>query len=356
MKKAVKQTLSFAAIGIILFVIWALYQEFLKQKEKGEAKSVNDYLDNIDVNNIKDSAVKGAVVGAITGIGILGIQALARYIASLCEEEEPFYTEKHFRERLALLKSDSKETTENHVHFELISNLCYDLFSNELVEKPILHGSRGKKVALAGADFDLALIFIGNKTIEDYFYLTFEVLKQKLTRIGYKVRSQRYTTGISIENIDGSIFKMDILPSVIKSDYSLTNNIWIWDSINSKRQQSNIHQYNRQFVGNPQARNVAFLCRAFKDNTGIELSSTIINKLAPQVLRNGNNHSIHKGFIKVIESYANKMNNYTYCDPCNSNNNLLSKYNNIQRWKTQNKLRAILSETENNPHMWARYI
>lgn len=356
MKKVAKYALSGAAIGAILLVVWALIEEYSKQKKQGGANSLNDYLDNLDTNNLKDSAIKGAVGGAIAGLGVLGIQALVAYIVGQTNEEEPFYTEKHFRERLALLKAESKEATESNIHFEIISSLCYDLFSAELVEKPTLHGSRGKKVALAGADYDLALTFNGNRTINEYYHLTFDSLKQKLKPLGYNLREQRFTTGVKIECEDGSVFSLDILPSVIKSDYYLTKNVWIWDSVENRRQQSNIHQHNKQFVGNSHAKDATILCKRFKETTGIELSSPIINKLAPQVLRKKNSHSVHKNFIKVVGAYANKMDNQAYCDPCNSNNNLLNKYSLKQQQHTQSKLRNILSETEMNPRKWAEYI
>ena len=359
MGKAIKLTLTGAFIGLLLFVLIYGLIQLKKQKEEGKAKTLKDYLEGLNPEEVKNEAIKGAFLGGGVVLGILGMKALLLLFKKKDEDEnpKPFHYDKFLRNKLKEIKLAFPESSEDELHFNVIRNLCATEFENEIITPPKLHGSRAKKVSHpTSSDFDLALIFNENYVIEELFWTTFERLKPILMKMGYSVRDQRFTTGVIIEREDKTTFSIDILAAKATPNYTITGDLWIWNSVDKTRQKTNIEGHNRQFISNPEARDTTLLIKQIKNKTGVKLLSPIINKIVPNAIRLKGGFSKFQNLKLAIGSLAQKFDNIYIRDPFNSNNNYLDKYTFREKQQTQNFLYGMLSDLNESPENLGKYL
>ncbi|WP_305952591.1 hypothetical protein [Emticicia oligotrophica] len=359
MKRAIKYTAVGIVSGVILFLIIYGISQISAQKKEGKAKTLKDYLDNLNIDELKKEAIKGAFVGGGVALGIFGIKALFEYLRKNETEKTstPFYGEKFVRNKLKEIKQSFPEFSEEELHFNLINNLCATEFENELAIPPKLHGSRAKKVSHpTSSDYDIALVFNKGKSIEERYENTFNRLKPVLEKIGYTVRDQRFSTGIIVQKDDGSTFSIDILPAKVTSNFHSNGDLIIWNSVEKTRQKTNIIGHNRQFVGNFEARDTTLLIKEIKNKTGMKLFSPIINKIVPDIIRRKGGYSKFGNLKLAIGSLARKFDNMAIQDPFNSNNNYLEKYSMKEKNQTQNLLYDILDDLNEKPKNLEKYL
>lgn len=359
MKKVLKYTIGGCCIGVCIFLIIYFIKIYLDQKKEEKPQTLNDYLKNIDLDELKIEVLKGAFIGGLSALGILGIEALLEIliIKEEAESQERFFHDKFLKNLLKEIKKTSPELSEEELHFNLIMNLCASEFKNELIGAPKLHGSRAKKVShLTASDYDLALIFNSNSTVEETYWTVFERLKPKLKKMGYKVRDQKFTTGVIIEKEDTTIFNIDILPARVASNHNTTSDLWIWNSVDKTRQKTNIEGHNRQFVNNPEARDVAVLIKQIKNKTGIKLLSPIINKIVPKVIQQKGSSSKFNNLKLSLNSIAYNFRNRSIKDPFNSNNNYFDKYTPREKRQTKEKLYEVVNALNENPRNLVKYL
>lgn len=359
MKKIPKYLIVGSFIGALIYLIIYLIKMYTDQEKEDKPQTLNDYLNRLKLDELKIEMLKGAFLGSLSALGILGVEALLEIltIREESETQEQFFHDKFLKNLLKEIKNKSPELSEEELHFNLIMNLCASEFKNELIGAPKLHGSRAKKVShLTASDYDLALTFNSNGTVEETYWTVFERLKPKLKKMGYRVREQKFTTGVIVEKENRTTFNIDILPARVASNHHLTGDLWIWNSIEKTRQKTNIEGHNRQFVNNPEARDVAVLLKQIKNKMGINLPSPIINKIVPNVIKQKGSSSTFNNLKLSLDSIALNLQKKQIKDPFNSNNNFLNKFNGKEKKQTIAVLNKISTEMMNNPINVKRYL
>ena len=358
MSKILTNTLKGAGVGLFLIAIIYLIVEYFRQQKEGGANNIQEFVDDINKEELKNVAIAGVLIGGGT---VLAVSSIGMLIEFLRKDDESYdtpshiYPDKYLRDLLKEMKNSNSEFTEDNFHVEVIASLCAKEFEMELYEAPKLHGSRAKKISTLDSDYDLALIFKEDILIEGMYESTFSRLKPKLKKMGYRVREQKHTTGVMIEKQDGSTFSIDILPTRISSNYHFSKDLWILNSINNTKKKINIDGHNRQFVGSYEARDVAKLIRQLKNGTGMRLFSPIINKVAIDEIKRNGTQSKFRNLKLVSSAIISELNKKTILDPFNTNSNYLEKYEESERINDRNILTTFLEEINENEQNLIKY-
>lgn len=304
--------------------------------------------------------LKNAFIGGTIGAGV----GYLAYQAKLSEEaKQPFNSDEYLKKVLSEenLKSDPLLLKKYLSYKADIKEWLNRKFESKLICKAEDAGSFFKRTAIASnSDLDIVLPFRNGSyyTLEEMYYDVYDCLQ---IRFGNKatVSKQSKAIGLTFEH-NGLPIHFDIVPGREFGDYKTTKELnlyvrpdWVWQKGSSFK--TNIGVQKNITVNKPEARRVIKLLKTYKVRNGIELPSVIIDQCVVDALsesRFGIHFSDTENLLNSINFIARKVQQSNYLDTTNSNNNLNSKLNSIQRNYLAEQLHNDIERIEENP----RYI
>lgn len=283
--------------------------------------------------------LKNAFIGGAIGAGV----GYLAYQAKISEEaKHPFNSDEYLKKVLSEenLKSDPFLLRKYLSYKSDIKEWLNGKFESKLAWKAEDAGSFFKRTAIASnCDLDIVLPFKNNSyyTLEEMYYDVYETLK---TRFGGRaiVSKQTKAIGLTFEH-KGLPIHFDIVPGREVGDYRITRDLnlyvrpdWAWQKGSSFK--TNISLQKNITVNKPEARRVIKLLKTYKVRNGIQLPSVIIDQCVVESLSE-NQFGVHfsdtENLLNSMNFIARKMQQKNYLDTANSNNNLNSKLDSMQR-------------------------
>lgn len=303
-----------------------------------------------------NNALIGGAIGA--GVGYL------IYDDKISEEaEHPFNCDEYLKKLLSEENLKSKPLLlKKYLSYKAEIKEWMNLeFKSNLISKAEDAGSFFKRTAIvSNTDLDIVLAFRKNSffTLEQMYYHVYDSLQ---TKFGDKamVSKQTKAIGLTFEN-NGLPIHFDIVPGREIGNYKVAKELnlyvrpdWGWQKGSSFK--TNIVVQNKITLHNPEARKVIKLLKIYKERNGIELPSVIIEQCVVAALSEGQfgvDFSYTENLLNSMKYTARKIQQNTYLDITNSNNNLNSKLNYTERNNLAHQILMDIESIKKNP----RYI
>lgn len=311
--------------------------------------------ESYDAERTLRKAVVGGAVGA--GIGTLF------YKAKLSEEaKRPFNPDKYLQKVLSKenLKSDPTLLKKYLYYRRQIKEWLNRRFEADLVYKAEDVGSFFKRTAIAAnCDVDMVLPFKSNSyhTLEQMYDDVYDALKIRFGDNAIVTR-QTKAIGLTFEHNKQNLH-FDIVPGREVRDYKTTTELhlyvrpnWFWQKGSSFKTNIRIQKYITAYK--PTVRRIIKLLKTYKARNGVELPSLIIEQCVVEELsdRSDIDSSDIQNLLNCMTLIAKRLQQQTYLDFANSNNNLNTKLSKIQRDCLAQRLYDHIENIEKNP----RYI
>ncbi len=304
--------------------------------------------------------LKYAFIGSAIGAGVGHLA----YQAKLSEEaKHPFNSDEYLRKVLSEenLKSDPLLLKKYLSYKADIKDWLNKEFESKLVCKVEDAGSFFKRTAIASnCDLDMVLPFRNSSyySLEEMYFDVYNSLKTQFEDKAI-VTKQTKAIGLTFEH-NGLPIHFDIVPGREVGNYKTDKDLnlyvrpdWVWQKGSSFK--TNIGVQKKMTVNKPEARRVIKLLKTYKVRNAIELPSVIIDQCVVDTLsdsRFGVHFSDTENLLNSMNFIAKKIQQCRYVDASNSNNNLNSKLNNIQKIDLSELLYNDIEKIEANP----RYI
>lgn len=349
MRRKERYMVNSALIGAGLTALGDIFIQWMEHSDRGE-KFIWDSYDGM--RTLKNS-LKGGLVGA--GAGYL------YYEYSIYEESKlPFNSDEYLKVVLTeeSLKNNP-DLLDNVKEFrEKVKQWLVDKFGNKLVSFPEDTGSFKKRTAI-GSNFDLDIIlpfkYDSFATLEEMYYFTHDVIEKEFATKA-TITKQTRAIGLTFEK-DGELIHFDIVPGREISNYRVDRNLnlyvrpdWVWQKGGSFK--TNVFTQKKMTVNKPEERRVIRLLKVYRDRNGLPLPTLIVEQSVVEALSPANygvSVSDTENLLNAMDYIAEKLEQRTFIDHANSNNNLNEKVTEYQRNYIANRLYDDVGKIENNP-------
>ena len=348
-ERIVKTTLTGAAIGGGTFLVADLISQVLSMRQAGYEVT----WDNLKAHYQTDRALKHALIGILVGgsAGLLGsVLAHESKAGSQRLNQNDFLDEILVKSKLDL---KNKQTRFDLAVVHKVCDFLSIAFASKLIGIPIRTGSVAKRTAVwAVSDYDVAFVVKpGSETMEQLHELFFNTLREGFEGPGCTVRRQNYTVGVLVDRPDGTLLRVDIMPTRGRDKYAETGDLTIWSQKNRKHQKTNVAKHNRLPVGQPQVRDAIRLLKTYKLANNLNLPTALINQIVPMALKKRGGHSSRAANLRFcLEYLADKLRNQTVQDVANGNNNLMASLSERSKHRLRARLLDDLERWNEDPH------
>lgn len=349
MRRKEKYIVKGAIIGAGLTALLDILMQWMEHSDRGEKFTWDSYDGMRTLNN----SVKGGLLGA--GAGYL------LYEYRIMEESKlPFNSDEYLKALLTdeNLKNNSGLFNNVKLFRERVKHWLNGKFGGKLVCFPEDTGSFTKRTAIS-SNFDLDIILPFKcdsfSTLEDMYNFTYVTIEQEFYGMA-TVTKQTKSIGLTFEK-DGEYIHFDIVPGREINNYLSDRDLnlyvrpdWAWQKGSSFK--TNVFTQKKMTVNNPEARRVIQLMKMYRDRNGLQLPTLIIDQSVVEALSDDNfgvTSSDTENLLNSMDYIAEKLEQKTFFDYANSNNNLNNKMSEYQRGSTADQLYRDIERIEENP-------
>lgn len=338
-----------AVWGAVIVSIADVLIQWYEHWDKGEKFTWDNY-DGL-------RTLKNAAIGAAAGGG-LGYLA---YRFKISEESEiPFNSDEYLRKILEQehLKTNPALLQRALAYKAELKQWLAENFNDKLIDAPQDTGSFYKRTAIVSSyDLDIILPFKRSSynSLELMFNDVFETIGKAF---GSKaiVKKQSRAIGLTFYN-GGDPIHFDVVPGREINDYSVEKdlNLYVnpgsfWSKGSSFK--TNVNVQKNITVNKPEARSVIKLLKIYRHRNNLILPTLIIEQCVVNALssnEHGISSSVVENFLNSLDFVACKLQQRSFFDDANTNNNLNGKLSDFEKTQTVNQVRKDLRMIEDNP-------
>lgn len=267
-----------------------------------------------------------------------------RFLGSLLKEES--------------IKSDSTRFNLVMRYRQQVKDSLYAMFQSKLADMPLDAGSFKNRTAIASNyDVDIILPFKKN-TFVSLSSMHNSVYKKMHKEFGLKasVVKNKRTMGVTFRE-GGHEIHFDIAPGReidnFKNDGKLNMYVspdWIWQNGSSLK--IDVDKQQQLTVNNPEAREVIRLLKIYSLRNDLNIPPVIISQLTVKALSSlkfGTSYSRDENLLNSMKYLAGKLSLNTIRDFSNSNNNLLDKMNDNDRYRSSELIFSDIEKIKKDP-------
>ncbi|GAB2798276.1 hypothetical protein GCM10027275_49810 [Rhabdobacter roseus] len=347
-ERIVKTTLKGAAIGGGTFLVADLIGQVLSMRQAGYEVTWDNLKAHYQTNQALNHAILGVCLGG--SAGFLGsVLAYENNAGSQRFNQNDFLDEILVKSKLDL---KNKLTRFDLAAVQKVCDFLSIALASKLIGKPIRTGSVAKRTAVNSvSDYDVAFVVKpGSGTMEQLHELFFDTLREKFEGPGCTVRQQNYTVGVLVDRPDGTLLRVDVMPTRGRDNYAETGDLTIWSQRNRKHQKTNVGKHNQLPVGQPQVRDAIRLLKTYKLANNLNLPTALINQIVPMALKKRGGQSSRAANLRFCMEYlADKLSNQTVQDVANGNNNLMASLSERSKYRLRARLLDDLERWNENP-------
>ena len=352
MRKKNRNILNGALIGGTTVSIIDIILQYFELRE--QEKQFN--WENYDGLRTLKRGLLGAGGGAMIGYGVYRYNIFK-------QSRRPYNSEEYLKTVLnnSSIKNDSALFTEVlKVREEIKQIIDYD-FGNQLASKPFDAGSFAKRTA-NNSNFDIDIIIPFSKksqlTTEEIFTHVYNSLNRNLSRSQYKsIKKNRKAISLTYLSKSGKEIFVDVVPSRernnFKRDGDLTlykRNKSIFDSPSTFKTNPIAHR--SVTVNRPTERKIIRLIKLWRDETKLNLPSSVIEVLVIKAFNSGymaSKITLKERLVASMIYVANYIENWKVRDVSNSSNTLCSGMNRYDREQVANQLLRDVNRIKQRP-------
>lgn len=323
------------------------------QKTKLDEKGQELTLENLNGWQLLLWTAIGAVLGSNAGDLLYQLNAF--------REKNPDFSSGVFLN--LLLKNESIKS--DNVYFNLVAKhkeevkyvLCRT-FKKKLADIPLDAGSFKNRTAIAsGYDVDFILPF-KRKAFSSLATMHSYVYKKLANAFNGKalVEKNRRTIKV-ILNRNGHDIHFDIAPGREIRNFKIDGllNMYVaadWVLGNDSSQKINVNKQQRLTVNNPEARDIIRLLKLYSLRNALDIPPVIITQVTVKTLSPkmfGTAYSRNENLLNAMSYLADMLSSNCIKDISNSNNNLLDRMDDTDRFKAVDLLISDIEKIENEP-------
>lgn len=348
MRRKTKFIVGWGIIGGVISAFADTFDQMFTHKNNG----IDFNLKSFDINRTIRKSIVGSTIGAAIGYGV--------YQYKLKKEANLPYNSNEYLKKV--LNQENINSDPNllinvlNIRNEILEWLT-DIYYSKLVEVPQNIGSFNRRTAiLSDFDIDIVLPFKKNafNTLEEMFNDVLETIK---SNYGSTASVSRFKKAIGLAfEIDGNDIFIDIVPGREINDYKIDRNLqlyvnsnWVWEK--SSFFKTNISLQKNLTKNKAEARQVIKLLKIYRNKTGLEISSIIIEQCVIQALsinKYGINSSLTENLLNCMEYLSKILKLNSYFDLSNSNNNLNSKTSTQKRHSDSEQIKIDIIQIREN--------
>lgn len=350
MRKQEQQIVKGALIGFGAMSLIDILLQWIEHLNRGEKFTWDSY----DGSRTLKNGMVGGVVGA--GVGYILYE-----FESSRDQHQSFNSDEYLEDilRSESLKGNSDLLNKALIFRDQLKVWMLNHVGEKLVSVPENAGSFTKRTANANSfDIDILLPFKRESfnSLEEMYNWTYDKLNKEFGRKAI-VCMQSKAISILFEK-DGFEIKFDIVPGREINNYKVDKklNLYVnpkvfWKRGSSFKIDSSVQR--NITVNKPEARRVIRLLKIYNQRNSLEIPSIIIEQSVVEAMsfsRFGIFRSNTDNLLNSMEYLAQKLNQETFIDHGNANNNLNSKMSLSSKFAASNLLRKDIEKIENTPH------
>ncbi len=353
MRKKEKDILMGAGMGFAVVALGDVLLQYWEHQQRNEVFNWENF-------NAQRSIKNGIIGAAAGGLVAYGLYELSRQK----ERKQPFAPDPFLRNVLKYHhpKNATKEVTRVlQVRNKVVETLETDLHGL-LAEKPFDHGSFAKRTAnTTGFDLDIAVVFAKScgLTMEAAYEKVYSTLKSRLPST-YRIKKKGRTINLTYRDERGQQVMIDVVPGRIRNGMSGSGDVTLHKRASGLFGPPTVTKANplasRLLVVNkPEERSIIRLIKLWRDYTGINLPSSVIEVLVLEAFKNKKaiiGQAKSSNLINCMNFIADQIEERDIKDYTNSNRTLLADLEMSERIAIATQLRKDADRVNKDEHYW----